>query len=97
MDLLEESLDLTKWQHKDPKTKHENYKEFQVLRQHKQLNPTSFRYVVQMDADEDPKGVIIEHTATDKDPLKDIGTAELLLQDDKVIGIDLDGDCMELK
>nr|KAG5697694.1 hypothetical protein BaRGS_000579 [Batillaria attramentaria] len=44
---------------------------------------------------ENPKGVIVENTAKNKDPLKDIGTAELLLKDDKVVGIDLDGDCLE--
>ena len=48
------------------------------MRQHKQLNPTSFRYLIQTDAEEDPKGVVVEFTAKDKDPLKDIGTVELL-------------------
>ena len=67
------------------------------MRQHKQLSPTSFRYLIQTDAEEDPKGVVVEFTAQGKDPLKDIGTVELRLKDDKIIGIDLDGDCCEMK
>ncbi|PVD19023.1 hypothetical protein C0Q70_21582 [Pomacea canaliculata] len=66
------------------------------MRQHKQLSPTSYRYLIQPDMDSEPKGVVVEFTLKDKDPLKDIGTAELRINDDKVTGIDLDGDCMEL-
>ncbi|KAK7484468.1 hypothetical protein BaRGS_00024353, partial [Batillaria attramentaria] len=95
MDALEESLDLAKWTHKTPGNRSQNYHEYQVMRQHKQLTPTSYRYLIQTDAEENPKGVIVENTAKNKDPLKDIGTAELLLKDDKVVGIDLDGDCLE--
>lgn len=67
------------------------------MRQHKQLSPTSYRYLIQTDLDENPMGVIIEFCLKDKDPLKDIGTAELLLKDDKVVGIDLDGDIVQMK
>ncbi|KAK7090197.1 uncharacterized protein [Littorina saxatilis] len=94
---LMESLDQSKWQKVDVSKKQAGYTEFQVMRQHKKLSPTSYRYVIQTDADEDPKGVVVEFTEKEKDPLKDIGTAELLLKEGQVVGIDLDGDCCELK
>lgn len=98
MDPLEESLDAGKWCHKDIGQVQKEYREYQVMRQHKQMDPTSYRYVIQKtEGDDEPKGVVVEFTSKDKDPLKDIGTAELRLKDNKVVGINLDGDCMELK
>ncbi|KAL8617902.1 hypothetical protein ACOMHN_026479 [Nucella lapillus] len=97
MEELKDTLDQTKWVKLDVSKKPEGFKEFQVMRQHKKLTPTSFRYLIQMEEDEDPKGVTIEFTVKDKDPLKNVGTAELLLEDNKILAVDLDGDCYQLK
>ncbi|KAL8594815.1 hypothetical protein ACOMHN_047532 [Nucella lapillus] len=95
MDDLSNSLDNNKWQKMDP-LKKTDFLEYHVMRQHKQLGPTSFSYMVVPEGNEDSKRVQIQFTLTNKDPLKDIATVELRLDDDKIVGIDIDGDCFEL-
>jgi hypothetical protein len=62
------------------------------MRQHKKIDETTYRYLIQPD-NADPKSVDLQFALKGKDPLLDVGTAELKLQDKFIVGIDLEGEC----
>ena len=66
------------------------------MRQHKKVDDTTMRYLIQTEQDSEFKSVDMQFIVKGKDPLKDIGTAELKVDDKFVIGIDIDGDCFQL-
>ena len=68
------------------------------MRQHKLVGPGTMKYLIQ-EEDGEAFGVVIEGCKKDRDPLKDIGTCELKLDDglQKVVAIDIDGDIAKRK
>ncbi|XP_041356275.1 uncharacterized protein LOC121373633 isoform X2 [Gigantopelta aegis] len=98
METLIDSLDETMWQSVDAANRGDGYKEFHVMRQHKLVSPGTMKYLIQ-EEDGDAFGVVIEGCKKDHDPLKDVGTCEMILdaQLQKVVAIDLDGDIAKRK
>ncbi|XP_046554953.1 uncharacterized protein LOC124264254 isoform X2 [Haliotis rubra] len=97
MESLIDSLDADKWQTVEVAAKGDGFVEYRVMRQHKEDPKCTFKYVIQKD-DNEPKYVFLEGCKPKKDPLKDIGTIEMRLDaEDKITGIDLDGDIVSKK
>ncbi|KAK6195572.1 hypothetical protein SNE40_000976 [Patella caerulea] len=93
MDPLMDSLLENQWKLVTTATRGDGYSEYQVMRQHKAEGKNGWRYLIQQE-DADPKGVFLMGCKEGRDPLKDIGTCELKLNEDgtQVLGVDLDGD-----
>ncbi|XP_046554952.1 uncharacterized protein LOC124264254 isoform X1 [Haliotis rubra] len=98
MESLIDSLDADKWQTVEVAAKGDGYKEYKVMRQHKEDPYGTFKYLIQQE-DDDPKAVYLVGCKIGMDPLKDIGTAELKLdaEEKHVLGVDLDGEIVAKK
>ncbi|KAK3775463.1 hypothetical protein RRG08_015309 [Elysia crispata] len=96
MESLIDCLDTSKWEEISPANKPDGFVEFHVNPHgHKQLDKTTFCYMVESDDVSASVVVKVEHTI--KDPIKKVSVIELRLSGDKVTGIDLDGDIVVLK
>ncbi|XP_059158591.1 uncharacterized protein LOC131942696 [Physella acuta] len=97
MEGLIDSLNKDKWQEITADKKSDGYQEYHVNpHAHKKLDNTSFGYMIENDS-VDPKKVVLEFAL--KDPIKAASLLEIKLNADgtKIVGMDLDGDIVELK
>lgn len=97
MEGLIDSLDKSKWQEVSPANKSDGYQEYHINpHAHKKLDNNTFVYMIDND-NVDPKKVVLE--SANKDPIKAVSLLEIKLNADgtKIVGMDLDGDIVELQ
>ncbi|WAR27357.1 hypothetical protein MAR_013061 [Mya arenaria] len=92
-DSLIDNLNADKWAETDMAGKSGEWKEYHVMIHHSFKDETTLGIMVAQD-EGDAKNVLIKDCQANKDPLKQIGLVELLLnaEETEVIGIDLNGD-----
>ncbi|KAH3807738.1 uncharacterized protein LOC127834990 [Dreissena polymorpha] len=93
-DSLIDNLNKDKWEEIDAASKNQDkFLEYHVMRQHRQVDDTTIAFMVAVD-EGDPKSVELKDCQKKKDPLKEIGVVELMLnaEETEIIGIDLNGD-----
>ncbi|KAH9514722.1 hypothetical protein Btru_023400 [Bulinus truncatus] len=97
MEGLIDSLNKDKWQEVPVANKSDGYQEYHVNpHAHKKLDNNSFLYMIENDLVE-PRKVVLEYAL--KDPINKVALLEFKLNADgtKIVGMDLDGDIVELK
>ncbi|GFR96948.1 monocarboxylate transporter 12 [Elysia marginata] len=96
MEGLIDALDTSKWEEITAANKPDGFVEFHVNpHAHKQVDKTTFSFMIESDDESASKVVTLHHAI--KDPIKKANMVELRLSEDKITGIDLDGDIVILK
>ncbi|WAR27358.1 hypothetical protein MAR_013062 [Mya arenaria] len=92
-DSLIDNLNADKWLETDMAAKNDEWKEYHVMRHHRFVDNTTLVVMVAPE-DGEARNVEVKDCQANKDPLKEIGSIELLLnaEETEVIGIDLNGD-----
>lgn len=97
-DSLIDNVDAAKWQEVDAANRPENFKEYHVNIHHKRTDDKTLVYMIALDEGE-AKSVELKDALPGKDPLKQIGVIEILLDEEEkhIIGLDLNGDIIVRK
>ncbi|XP_061180104.1 uncharacterized protein LOC133188623 [Saccostrea echinata] len=98
MDTLIDLLDTDKWTEVNSADRGEGFVECAINRNAKQVDPNTLAIMIADDAG-NCRTVTINNTRENKNPVKNVGRAEIKLDEEgkTVLGIDIDGDCVVAK
>ncbi|XP_078311921.1 uncharacterized protein LOC144618862 [Crassostrea virginica] len=98
MDTLIDLLDSEKWTEVNSADRGDGFLEYAINRNAKSIDSNTLALMVADDAG-NCKTVTLTNTRDNKNPVKNVSRAELKLDEEgkRVLGIDLDGDCVILK